>query len=69
MTCPTCERETPESRNFCVHCKHRVRDLRGVIKLGKGTRNVRSIEKFWETGDPAVFAKPGALDYDPRIAA
>jgi hypothetical protein len=26
------------------------------------------MEKFNETGDPAVFAKPGALDYDPSLA-
>ena len=69
MTCPTCFEDTPESRNFCIHCRHKVRDLRGVIRLGHGTRNIRSLDYFWETGDPSVFAKPGAVDYDPAVAA
>lgn len=66
MNCPNCGMGTPTSRNFCVHCKHKIRDLR-VIKLGKGTRNVRSIERFWETGDPAVFSKPGDPDFNPAL--
>ena len=64
MTCPHCKEKTPESRNFCIHCGHKVRDL-GVIKLGKGTKRTPAIDLFLESGDPAVFAKKGALDYKP----
>ena len=68
MICPTCFEETPEARNFCIHCDHKVRDLR-VIKLGAGCRRSSALDYFWETGEPAVFAQKGALDYDPALAA
>ena len=68
MTCPTCFEETPEARNFCIHCKHKVRDLR-VVKFGAGCRHSPALDYFWESGEPAVFASKDALDYDPALAA
>ena len=67
ITCAHCHEQTPETRNFCVLCGHKVRDLK-TVKLGPGTIHRPSIDKFWESGDPSVFAKKGALDYDPSNA-
>lgn len=27
-----------------------------------------AMERFWNTGDPAAFSKPGDPDYDPKIS-
>ena len=67
MICKHCSERTPETRNFCQHCGHKVRDLK-EIKLGKGTGHTPAIDIFLDSGDPAVFAKPGALDYDPELS-
>ncbi len=66
ITCSHCQEETPEARNFCAYCGHKVRDLK-TVKLGVGTRHTPSIDLFWESGDPAVFAKEDALDFDPSL--
>ena len=63
INCAHCSEQTPETRNFCVHCGHKVRDLK-AIRLGVGTRRTPSIDLFWESGDPSVFASKGALDYN-----
>lgn len=68
IECSNCHEETPEAFNFCQHCRHKIRDLRGIrIGAGVSTRFREKRDYFFETGDPAVFAKPGALDYDPRL--
>lgn len=69
VTCPFCGETTREDLNACQKCRRWLPGRLEAVKLGKGTQNVRSIEKFWETGDPAVFSKPGDPDYDPRVAA
>jgi len=73
MTCPHCFESTPPSRNFCIHCQHKVRDLRHVAVQarfkGPGSVSSRKMETFWETGDPAVFASLDALDYHPALGA
>ena len=67
IPCSHCREMTDDSRNFCIHCGYKIRDL--VIRLGKGTKHSSSIDYFLDSGDPAVFASPGALDYDPELAA
>lgn len=68
IECPNCHEETPESRNFCQHCRHKVRDLRGIrIGAGVSMRARSKKEYFLETGNPAVYAAPGSLDYDPSL--
>lgn len=68
IPCPHCGEDTLEKWNFCQHCRHKIRDLRG-IKLGPGisTRAAAKKDYFFETGDPAVYAAPGALDYNPDL--
>ena len=68
VPCPHCQEMTNDARNFCIHCGHKIRDLR-VIKLGKGTGHTPAIDIFLDTGDPAVFASKDALDYDPSLSA
>jgi hypothetical protein len=62
IKCPTCGARTEERLYFCTTCKHKIRDLRS-IRFGRGTYTSLKMREFVETGDPAVFAKPGAPDY------
>lgn len=60
VPCPRCGEETPERFNFCVSCRHRIRDLRGIrIGAGVNQRTAEKIEYMLETGDPSVFGKKG----------
>lgn len=60
---------TPERLNFCQHCRRAIRDLRSIRFVGVRTAEAnRKLELFAATGDPAVFAKPGALDFNPAYA-
>lgn len=71
MTCSRCGHANESARRlFCEECgKLLDRDgLRGVRVPGfVGVLHSTSpkIEEFWRTGDPAVFAAPGAKDYRP----
>ena len=67
MTCPHCDGPVPARRNFCPHCKKVVGDLSRIRINGFTGRSSMSpkMQRYWETGDPAVFAKPGAPDYNP----
>ena len=76
--CPKCEfKPDPESRPtiWCPECGKsfdpaRTRAALASISVNSfigGARLNPKMEKFKETGDPAVFAKPGALDYDPSL--
>ncbi len=67
-TCDHCNERTPSARNFCQFCGHRTVDLK-KIKFGKGTKRTPAIDIFLDSGDPAVFASKGALDYDPELSA
>lgn len=35
------------------------------VAYGNNSMNPK-VQEFFETGDPSIFAKPGALDYRPR---
>jgi hypothetical protein len=66
MTCQYCDADVT-GHNFCPSCG-RVVDRERLIGLTiQGFRGPASlnpkVQKFWRTGDPSVFAKPGALDY------
>ncbi len=67
MICSHCQSSTPEARNFCQECGHKIRDLK-VIRFGAGCRRSPALDYFWESGDPAVFASKGALDFDPSLS-
>lgn len=64
--CPHCGKNTDSTRVFCEHCKKALIDLKSIkIQGPKGMS--RSMDYFYSTGDPAVFAQPGAPDYDPTL--
>lgn len=65
IECRKCGGTTPERRNFCRHCGRAIRDLKGLRVLGRTAERSRKLELFAATGDPAVFAKPGAPDFNP----
>ena len=70
IECSRCGQETPAKFNFCQSCGYRTRDLRTCsIRLGPGVNQMRAekIDYALWSGNPAVFAKPGALDYDPSL--
>lgn len=66
-SCPRCGEPVQERAVFCPSCGAVV-DLEGlrgqriVGFVGAQSTNPK-VEQFWETGDPSVFAKPGAPDY------
>lgn len=72
--CPCCEKDT-EGGIWCGVCGKsydpaKTREALGSISVNSfmGVESLSpQMEKFQETGDPAVFAKPGALDYDPSF--
>jgi hypothetical protein len=77
--CPKCEfKPDPKSRQtiWCPKCGKSYDPARTRASLSTivvngfigGSSLSPKMEKFHETGDPAVFAKPGALDYDPSLA-
>jgi hypothetical protein len=72
MTCHRCEHENvDQKRIFCESCgaildKSDLRRVRLMGPIGVQHSNSDSIAEFWETGDPSVFASPGAKDYVPR---
>tara|TARA_B100000287_G_scaffold243975_3_gene229401 strand:+ start:4088 stop:4312 length:225 start_codon:yes stop_codon:yes gene_type:complete len=68
--CPHCG-ELGDGGIWCPHCNlaydlDEARKTLSSIKTkgftGPGSVNP-NVEKFWATGDPSVFAKPGAPDY------
>jgi len=68
--CPHCGR-VGDGGIWCPHCgkaydAEEAKAILGSIKT-KGFTGASSVnpnvEKFWATGDPSVFAKPGAPDY------
>jgi hypothetical protein len=69
MACQRCDHENVDpKRLFCENCGAIVdRNGLGRVRLlglvGVQHSNSPKIEEFWETGDPAVFASPGAKDY------
>tara|TARA_B100001750_G_scaffold118765_1_gene94219 strand:+ start:285 stop:509 length:225 start_codon:yes stop_codon:yes gene_type:complete len=68
--CPHCEEKTIGGI-WCGECSkaYDIDDARktlGSLKFTNftgGASTSPKVEKFWETGDPSVFAKPGAPDY------
>jgi len=68
--CPTCDKDT-EGGIWCGVCGKAYsstdasRILGGMkFKSFTGASSTSpKVEKFWQTGDPSVFAKKGALDY------
>lgn len=59
--CPTCGVDD-RNRLFCPAGHLTVSKVKAFPMIsGK-------MDKFWATGDPSVFAAPGAFDYDPRNA-
>jgi hypothetical protein len=69
MACPRCNHENVEAqRLFCENCgavvdRSNLRAVRLLGPVGVQHSNSPKIEQFWETGDPSVFASPGAKDY------
>ena len=79
VVCPNCEfKPDPEVRPtiWCPECGKsfdpaRTREALASISVNSfigGASLSPKMEKFKETGDPAVFGKPGALDYEPSLA-
>ena len=68
--CSHCERDT-EGGIWCSECNksydpEETRKVLGSMKFKNFTGAAScspKVEEFWKTGDPAVFAKPGAPDY------
>ena len=62
----------PMGRKFvCGNCKWvDVEGARSARMFGfTGPQSLNGkVEYFWQTGDPAVFASPGAPDYRPELA-
>lgn len=66
--CPHCAKKLEDPRRvFCPHCKKAIVDLKTIRFMGDNTLVNAKHEYFWKTGDPAVYAKPGALDYNPSL--
>lgn len=66
MTCPFCSEETPANRNSCQACKHLLKRVVPRFRWVGGAPSNSKLEMFWTTGEPSVFARPGAPDYNPR---
>jgi len=72
MRCPRCGHVNAEARRlFCEQCGKAldpdgVRSVRLAGFVGVLHSTSPKIEKFWSTGDPSVFASPGAKDYRPQ---
>lgn len=68
--CSHCERDT-EGGIWCSECNksydpEETRKVLGSMKFKNFTGAAScspKVEEFWKTGDPAVFAKPGAPDF------
>lgn len=68
--CPHCNRRG-DGGIWCPHCKkaydlEEAREILGSLKWKNFTgaeSTSPKVEEFWKTGDPAVFAKPGAPDH------
>lgn len=62
ITCDKCE-------GFRLSNELRFPERKGDRRLDPVAIGVHStnpkVEEFWHTGDPSVFAQPGALDYRP----
>jgi len=78
-TCQNCGYQTdPDERQgiWCPKCRKSIdpeetKEVLGSMKIQSfigGQSLSPAMERFNETGDPAVFAKKGALDYDPALS-
>ena len=71
MNCSRCGHVNEESRRlFCQSCgkllnQEVLKSVRLPGFVGVAHSTSPKIEEFWQTGDPAVFASPGAKDYRP----
>ena len=68
--CSRCEKDT-EGGIWCGECKmaYNIKEARSILRsiktqgfTGHASTSPK-VEQFLQTGDPSVFAKPGALDY------
>lgn len=53
--CPTCGLDD-KNKLFCPAGHLTTNKVRAYVESLK-------VKEFWETGDPSVFASPGAMDY------
>ena len=74
LVCLNCKCVTPPGRRSTIWCPQcgksfdpeKTREVLGSVGFKNftgGSSTSPKVEKFWETGDPSVFAKPGALDH------
>ncbi len=79
VPCPGCGFHPPEGERSTIWCPQcgksfdpaKTREALASISVNGfigGASLSPQMQKFQETGDPAVFAKPGALDYDPSLS-
>ncbi len=57
--CSVCKRSYDRNETRKVLASMKFKNFTGQASCSP------KVEQFWQTGDPAVFAKPGAPDYQP----
>lgn len=62
VTCAECETKRAKNLERFPHRSQAGQPVPLVYADPRFSTNPK-VEKFWGTGDPSVFAKPGALDY------